>query len=284
MSGRFHNQAVLITGASSGIGAEMARCFAQEGARLALTARRRDRLDALAAELQANGAQAIAIEADVTDRAALDAAVDETARTFGRLDVAVANAGFGVNGMFERLRTEDFRRQFETNVFGLVDTVYAALPYLIESRGRLGLVSSVLGQFGAPASSIYAASKHAVNGLAESLHYELAEHGISVTCIQPGVIATEFRLRDNEGRLAPDGEDPAPRWLAMPADKAARAMVRAMARRRYEAVITGHGKLLTSLRRHFPRTFRWIGRRLSEGKLEAIEKGKRSEASRQSPE
>ena len=130
---KFRDHAVLITGASSGIGAALARELAREGARLVLMARRRERLEALCAELAAAGAKAVAHVGDVTQRADLDAAVALAIERYGRLDMAVANAGFGVVGTLETLAVEDYRRQFETNVFAVLETVKACLAELRKS-------------------------------------------------------------------------------------------------------------------------------------------------------
>lgn len=258
MARRFENKTVFITGASAGIGAALAMAFAREGANVGIAARRTDRLEALCREIESIGGRALAVPCDVTDRASIDAAVARVVDTFGGIDVAVANAGFGVSGYFMRLKTEAFRRQFETNVFGLIDTVQAVLPHLIRSKGRLGLVASVAGQMGTPQSGAYSASKFAVVGLAETLYYELAAFGVSVTCIEPGFIETEFRSVDSRGVYRPERKDPVPAWLCVKAPKAARAMVNALYARRFEAIISGHGKLLVLFHRHFPRTFRYL--------------------------
>lgn len=260
MPQRFQGKTVFITGASSGIGEALAHAFAAEGARLALTARRRDRLEKAADALAHEGAEVLAIKSDVTNRASLDAAVAQTAETFGSIDVAVANAGFGVTGPFQKLTADDFRRQFETNVFGVIETVYAVLPYLQASKGRLALISSVSGRVGSPGSSPYAASKFAVTGLAESIYYDLGSEGISVTCIEPGFVESNIRMTDNTGRFHEEWKDPVPQWLVVPRDRAARAMVRAVYKRKPEAVITGHGKVFVWLARHFPRTTRFVQR------------------------
>jgi len=264
MAQRFPDKTVFITGASSGIGEALARVFAAEGARLALTARRIDRLQKIADELTQKGAEVLAIKCDVTDRASLDAAVTQTVETFGSIDVAVANAGFGVSGLFQKLSTDDFRRQFETNVFGLIDTVYAVLPHLQASRGRLALVSSVSGRIGSPIASPYAASKFAVTGFAESIYYDLLRDGISVTCIEPGFVESGIRMTDNRGRFHEDWKDPVPQWLVVPRERAARAMVNAIYRRKPEAVITAHGKVSVWFARHFPRTTRFVQRHGSQ--------------------
>ncbi len=260
MAGRFQRSSVFITGASSGIGEALARAFALEGARLALAARRLERLESVRQELIPAAAEVLAVPCDVTSRPSLDAAVAQTAEAFGGIDVAVANAGFGVTGFFQDLSTADFRRQFETNVFGLLDTVYAVLPHVRASKGRLALISSVSGRVGSPASSPYVASKFAVTGLAESIYYDLRADGVSVTCIEPGFVESKIRMTDNAGRFHEDWNDPVPPWLVVPRDRAARAIVSAIYKRKPEAVITGHGKLAVWSARHFPRTVRFIQR------------------------
>ena len=260
MAGRFQRSSVFITGASSGIGEALARAFALEGARLALAARRLERLESVRQELMPAAAEVLAVPCDVTSRPSLDAAVAQTAEAFGGIDVAVANAGFGVTGFFQDLSTADFRRQFETNVFGLLDTVYAVLPHVRASKGRLALISSVSGRVGSPGSSPYVASKFAVTGLAASIYYDLRADGVSVTCIEPGFVESKIRMTDNAGRFHEDWNDPVPPWLVVPRDRAARAIVSAIYKRKPEAVITGHGKLAVWSARHFPRTVRFIQR------------------------
>lgn len=271
----FEGKSVFITGASSGIGRALAFEFAQQGARVALAARREDRLMEGVQEIEARGGTALAVVCDVTDRSSLDVAVARTVGAYGGIDVAVANAGFGVSGVFERLSAADFRRQFDTNVFGVIDTIYAVLPHLKRSKGRLGIVASILGRVGAPTSTAYCASKFALCGLAESLYYELAEHGVSVTCINPGIVASDIRRVDNRGVLHPNRPDPAAQLLCVPADRAARSIVRAIYKRRFEAIITGHGKAVVWVNRHFPRTFRSLIRLTTKTKLDRLQRAKR---------
>jgi len=135
--GRFAGQVVFITGASSGIGEALAREFAGAGADVALAARRVDRLARLAAEIEGLGRRALVLPCDVTADGDLERAAGRTREAFGRIDVVVANAGFGVMGPVETLTLADYRYQFETNVFGVLRTVYATLEDVKRARGRL---------------------------------------------------------------------------------------------------------------------------------------------------
>jgi short-subunit dehydrogenase len=254
---KFRDHAVLITGASSGIGAALARELAREGAKLVLMARRRERLDTLCAELAAAGAQAVAHVGDVTKRADLDAAVALAVERYGRLDMAVANAGFGVVGPLEKLGVEDYRRQFETNVFGVLETVKACLPAIRKTSGRLVLIGSVAGYIAAPNASPYAMSKFAIRALAQALGPELEPHGVTVTLISPGFVESEIRQVDNRGAHHAHAKDPLPSWLPMRSDVAAKKIVAAAYRRRREAIITLHGKVLVWVQRFAPWTLRF---------------------------
>jgi short-subunit dehydrogenase len=261
---RFAGQAVFITGASSGIGAALAREFAREGGDVALAARRRDRLEELAAEIGAMGRRSVVVPCDVTKDGDLDRAALAARTALGKLDVVVANAGFGVTGALENLSGDDYRRQFETNVFGVLRTVYATLEDLKKTRGRLVLIGSVSGHVGVPGSSAYSMSKFAVRGLAASLAHELAPYGVSVTLISPGFVESEIRQVDNRGvRRAAPPPRPIPAALVMATPAAARKIVSAVARRRREAVITWFGKTVVVLQRHLPGLLAQIIRRFA---------------------
>jgi len=222
--GRFEGQVVLITGASSGIGAGLAREFAREGARLVLVARRVERIEKLAAELAANGRRAIAVAGDVTRDGDLEHAVDMARREFGRLDVAIANAGMLTTGRFDSLTLDDYRKQIETNTFGALRTVYAALPALRETRGRLVFIGSLLGMVSVPACTPYCMSKFALSGLADGLSHELKAGGVSVTHVLFGYVDTE--IYDHSPLPRKPG-----RWLSLTAEQAAPRVVSAIHRR-----------------------------------------------------
>jgi short-subunit dehydrogenase len=248
----FAGQAAFITGASSGIGAALARELARQGADIALVARRADRLETLAWEIEAMGRRALPIPGDVTQDGSIERAAARAREALGKLDIVVANAGFGVGGRVEELTIDDFRRQFETNVFGVLRTIYATLDDLKRSRGRLVLVGSVSGYMSAPMTAPYTMSKFAVRALAETLDYELTGSGISVTQVNPGFVESELRHLDKQGVFQESIKDEVPAWLQMPAEEAARQTARAIARRDREIVLTLHGKAAVFLQRHVP--------------------------------
>lgn len=266
MTERFKTKAILITGGSAGIGAEMARQFSREGARLALLARRADKLEEICAAIKASGGEAIPYVADVTDPAALQTAVNGAVAAYGRLDMVIANAGMGITGPFHTLTVDDFRKQFEVNFFGMLNTIYTVLPHLEATHGQLGLLGSVAGMIGTPATAPYNASKFAVIGLGEAIYHDLDERGVAVTLINPGFIASELRHINRRGELT-DKPDPIPKWLVVPTEKAARDIINAMYRRKPEVIITGHGKVFAWCKRAFPRTTRWVIRRATKGRL-----------------
>ena len=263
----FKDKVVLITGASSGIGEELARQLAQARAKVALAARRKDVLESLAQKIAAGGQHAVlAFECDVTRDGDVERAVAETVRQWGKLDVVIANAGFGIVGPLRQLTLEDYRRQFETNVFGLLRTVLAALPEIEKSKGNVVLIGSVSGWAASPGASPYAMSKFAVRALANSITPELQLAGVKVTLISPGFVASDIRRVDNRGQLHAGAKDPVPAWLIMSTEKATRQILQAVARGKREAIITGHGKLLVALERFFPWVTRAVGKKLAAGK------------------
>lgn len=241
---------VLITGASSGIGEATARELVRRGAKVVLCARRTDLLEKVAAELRSTGGSALAVACDVTKDGDPEAAVARAVSEFGRLDTVLANAGFAIAGRLEALTLDDYRRQLETNFFGTVRTLKAALPELKRTKGRIGVVGSVNGFIGTPATSAYCASKFAVRGLCDSIRPELKSFGVSVTHIAPGFVASEIRAKDNREVVHSDAKDPVPQWLVASAESAASEIVDALSRRKREQVVTFHGKVFTFLERH----------------------------------
>jgi short-subunit dehydrogenase len=264
IEGFFRDKVVLVTGASSGIGEELALQLGWAGAKLMLAARRVELLESLVQKIAASeSAKPLTIACDVTRDGDLERAVAETVRHWGKLDVAIANAGFGVVGALKKLSLDDYRRQFETNVFGVLRTIYAALPEIEKTKGSIAIMGSISGWGAAPGTSPYAMSKFALRALANSIGPELQASGVKVTLISPGFVASNIRRIDNRGEFHPRAKDPVPAWLVMSTEKAARQMLRAVARGQREAIITGHGKILVALERFAPWVIRAAGRRMA---------------------
>ena len=210
MSGRVH----LITGASTGIGAATARRAVAAGDRVVLLARRRDALDALAAELGGESAHALAC--DVTEWDQVESAAVTALERFGRIDVVFANAGFGATRGFLNESPAHWRAMVLTNVLGVAHTIRATLPHLLErGTGHYVITSSIAGRRSLP-GSLYSATKWAATGIGQSLRGELREmHGntaIRVTLVEPGAVDTPFFDNPGEGRLEADDIAAAVMW------------------------------------------------------------------------
>jgi len=261
-------QTILITGASSGIGAGLAREYARRGDRLALVARRLDLLETLGAELRALGAEVTVHQGDVTRDGEVARVVDDLASRGLGLNVVYANAGFGVAGTVQKLSIDDYQRQFDTNVFGVLRTVKETVLALRARGGQLVLIGSVAGHAASAGMSAYSMSKFAVRALAETLHSDLAPEGIRVTLVSPGFVDSNIRRTNNQGVVQTEAKDPIPAWLRVSTEKAAREIVRGVDRGKAEIVVTGHGKVIVFIARHFPGLLRWAGLRVYKGRPE----------------
>jgi NADP-dependent 3-hydroxy acid dehydrogenase YdfG len=184
------DRVLLITGASSGIGAETARQASAAGYRLVLAARSRERLEQLATEL-GGPERALAVACDVTEWPDQERMVARALDAFGRIDVAFANAGFGGKRGFTESTPEHWRAMVLTNVYGAALTLRACIPPLTKTRGHLLLTSSVAGRRVIP-GSLYSCTKHAVSAMGEAARQDLHGTGIRVTAIEPGVTDTPF--------------------------------------------------------------------------------------------
>jgi NADP-dependent 3-hydroxy acid dehydrogenase YdfG len=200
MSNELQDTVALVTGASSGIGEATARALAAHGATVAVAARRKDRLDALAGEIGG-----LAIEADVTDREQAQAAVERTAQELGRLDTVINNAGVMLLGQIVDAPVEEWDRMIDLNLKGLINTTHAALPHLLAAAGNsqrgcadVVNISSVAGRIARSGSGVYNLTKHGVGAFSESFRQEFASRKVRSTIIEPGAVDTELtdHIRD----------------------------------------------------------------------------------------
>lgn len=266
MGSTFEGACAWITGGGSGLGRGMALELCSRGAKVAVSGRRADRLDEVVAQIEAAGGEALAVPCDCTEEAQIADAVARVVDTWGKLDVAIANAGFAVGGPVERLSADDWRRQLDVNVVGAALTARHAIPALRATRGRLALVGSVSALAYAPGNSAYQASKAAVLALGRTLSMELAPDGISCTTLQPGFVRSEIAQVDNQGRWDPERADRRPARLMWETEPAARKMIDAIARRKVEYTFTGHGRLAAFVGRHMPWVLQIAGGRMARQK------------------
>lgn len=242
----------IITGASSGIGMETALAMARRKYAVVLAARREDRLDDISRQCQALGATAMVRPTDVADEKQVESLVAETMDRFGRVDVMVNNAGYGLFARVHETSTEAMREIFDVNYFGLFYGCKAVVPIMIRQKnGHIFNVSSVIGKRGTPFHGAYCATKFAVCGLTDTLRVEMKPYNIRVTCVCPALTETEFFSRTETGRKAQSS------WKKlkgyMPAEKVARKMAATVGKSKPELVFTMGGKFLAAISALFPR-------------------------------
>ncbi len=238
---------VLVTGASAGIGEAIVRRLARGGARVAFTARRAERLRDLAAEIDPAGERVLPLPGDITNAADRERWIEAARARWGRIDVLVNNAGYGERGPVEAVSIDRIRRNFETNVFALVALTQLATPVMRDQGGgRIVHIGSVAGRIARPFSSVYDATKHALNALADGMRGELRPFNIDVVVVEPGMILSDFVRAANEASsdFVSDPGIYAERWakcergfdrvrrLAGEPDDIARAVERALRARR----------------------------------------------------
>ena len=246
----------IITGASSGIGAETAAAYAAKGYAVALAARREDKLQAVAERCrQAGGGEDIAlvVPTDVTRNEQVTALVAAVMDRFGRIDAMVNNAGYGQFGRVHELTERDLRDIFEVNFFGAFFGCRAVAPIMIEQkRGHIFNISSVIGRVGSPFHGSYSASKFALSGLTEAMRIELRPFGVHVTDVCPALTETEFfdHVRDGEVRQR---SDYLRRSKKMPPAVIARRIVRRTGKYTPKMVFTAGGRFLIFLATVWPR-------------------------------
>jgi len=190
---RLRDKTVIVTGASSGIGRETAIAFARADANLVLASRNEAALIELAADLAPAVRRVLVIPADVTQRAAVESMVQQAAKQMDSIDILVNNAGLGLNALLAEGSMTNIRRLFEVNVFGALHCIQAVVPYMKQQgSGQIINVSSVAGKIATPRNGAYAATKFALTAISDALRLELADYGITVTTVYPGITDTPF--------------------------------------------------------------------------------------------
>jgi short-subunit dehydrogenase len=240
----FKDKVVVITGASSGIGRELAFQLAEQGAWLSLAARNRERLESVRIECERRGGKAIVLTTDVSEPAQCEALICLTVEHYARLDMLVNNAGMTMHANFEDVHDPGiFEKLMRINYLGSVYCTYYALPYLKQTQGRIVGVSSLTGKTGVPTRSGYAASKHAMAGFFDSLRIEVAPSYVSVTMIYPGFVATAVREQALGINGQSIGRSTVREHEVMPVGQCAQIILRAAAKRKREVVMTWRGKI-----------------------------------------
>ena len=219
---------VVVTGASSGLGEATARLLTAQGATVVLGARRADRLQSLAKDIEARGGTALAVATDVTQPEQVKALVELAVRTYGRIDVMINNAGLMPQAPLDQLKVDEWERMIDVNIKGVLYGIAAALPHMQRQKcGHFINVSSVAGHRVGPGFAVYAATKYAVRALSEGLRQEVKPYNIRTTVISPGAVATELPNTITDFAAA-ERVRTFYDQVALPADSFARAVVFAM--------------------------------------------------------
>jgi len=231
------DKVVLITGASSGFGEDAAHLFAREGAAVVLSARRIDRLQVLAQQIQDEGGEALALPVDISERLEIEAMMQVVFEIYGRVDILFNNAGFGRLDFLENLNPlRDIETQVAVNLLGTIQVVRVILPSMIARRqGHIINMASVAGIIGAPTYSIYSATKFGIRGFTEALRREVSPFGIKVSGIYPGSAATEFGLHTGTAEFRNSLKVPG--WTRMKSEDVARKVVEVAKRPRRTVIM-----------------------------------------------
>lgn len=248
---------LIVTGASSGIGAAAARLFASHGYRVVLAARRLERLQSLAQEIRAAGGQALAVDVDVRRYDQIEAMTQRTLDAYGQIDLLFNNAGLGRLDWLENLDPQaEIELQLEANLLGLIWTTRAVLPHMIARRqGHIINMSSVAGLLATPTYSVYAASKFGVRGFSEALRREVGVFGIHVSGIYPGGVVTEFTEKAGIHRKTGVSTPP---WLVLSAEDVAQSVWWLAHHPRRTLVVPWPLRLAVAANRWLPGLVDWV--------------------------
>ncbi len=232
---KLQGKVAVITGASMGIGEAIAKLFLEEGAKLVLCARDLARMQAAVPRIGGGDDNTLCVSCDVSKRDQVDAMMQAAMKKFGRVDILVNNAGFGLNDSIEKMKVAEFKQMFDTNLFGAVECMQAAIPLMRQQGGGdIVNVSSVSGHISSPYMGGYAATKHAMNAIGMAARVELLRHNINVVTVCPGYISTDFSKNMIKGSQ-PQRVGGAVRYSVGP-DVVARDTLKAVLKRKRQAL------------------------------------------------
>lgn len=257
MGERFKEKVVIVTGASSGIGKELAIKFAMEGARVVLSARREEKLKEISEGINKMGGKSIFVKSDVSEREDVKKLYQRALEEFSRVDILVNNAGVGLYGEVEKLDDDSLLKIFRTNVFGPLYCIQEAIPIMKrQGGGHIVNISSVAGRRAMPGVAGYAMTKFALHALSESLRIELLPYNIKVTVISPGLIKTDFpdhamRAQGTPAMFSKESRN-------MTAERCAEIILDAIYKKKREQVITAGGKFIVFMNKFFPSITDWL--------------------------
>lgn len=247
----FQNKVVVITGGSDGIGKALVELFLSKGAKVATCGRSNDKLYALQ-QLFA-GKPLHTFVADVSNEHDCNRFIQTVVNAFGGIDVLINNAGLSMRALIIESETSAYKRLMDVNFWGTVYATKAALPYIIQRKGSVAGISSIVGNRGIPGRSAYSASKFAMQGWLEALRVEMKDHGVNVLWVSPGFIATNIRSVALDGSGKPIGETPMDESKLMSAEDCAQHIFYAIDKRKRSVVLTFTGKATVWMSKFLPR-------------------------------
>ncbi len=254
----FANKVVIITGASSGIGASLAYEFNKLGACLSLAARRIDRLELIKEQLEKSGGRVLVTLTDVTDENNCCQLIDRTLQHFGSIDILINNAGISMRAMFADTEILVLKKLMDVNFWGTVYCTKYALSHLLKSKGVIVGVSSIAGFHGLPGRSGYSASKFAMHGFLETIRIEHLKSGLHVMVIAPGFTASEIRENALLSDGSKQGETPREEEKLMKPERVAKILIRSIRRKKRNKILTFSGQLIALFQRILPEQIDWL--------------------------
>lgn len=246
------NKVVIITGGSSGIGKALAYEFGHKGSQIVITGRDESKLEATKTDLTAKGIDVLTIRADVSQESDNNLMVEKTLEKYGKIDILINNAGISMRALFEDLHLDVIRKVMDINFYGTVYATKYCLPYILENKGSIIGISSIVGYRGTPARTAYSASKYAMQGFLEVLRTEVMKRGVHVLVACPGFTGSNIRKTALLADGSIQGDTPREEEKLMTAEEVAKEIYKATQKRKRDLILTTQGKLVVFLNKWFP--------------------------------